>query len=65
MDIAALSMSLSQIKAAQQASISVMKLAMDSAEGQSEDLAKLMASSAKTLEQSVNPQIGANIDIQG
>jgi hypothetical protein len=65
MDIVALSMNLNQMKVAQQASISVMKLAMDSAEGQSKDLINLMSASAKNLEQSINPQLGANIDVKG
>lgn len=56
MDIAALSTSLSQMKVAQEASVSVLKMAMDTAKGQSLDLAKM-------LEQSVNPHIGGNIDI--
>ncbi|WP_132995187.1 YjfB family protein [Sporanaerobacter acetigenes] len=56
MDIAALSMGLSQMKVAQEASVSVLKMAMDTAKGQSLDLAKM-------LEQSVNPHVGGNIDI--
>jgi len=56
MDIAALSMGLSQMKIAQQASISAMKMAMDTAKVQTADLTKM-------LEQSVNPHIGGNIDI--
>jgi len=56
MDIAALSMGLGQMKVAQQASISVMKIAMDTAKVQTADLTKMM-------EQSVNPHIGGNIDI--
>ncbi|WP_352404920.1 YjfB family protein [Sporanaerobacter acetigenes] len=56
MDIVALSMGLSQMKVAQEASVSILKMAMDTAKGQSLDLAKM-------LEQSVNPHIGGNIDI--
>lgn len=40
MDIAALSMGLSQMKVAQQASISVMKMAMDSGQTQMNDMVK-------------------------
>lgn len=58
MDIAALSMSLSQMKVAQEASVSVMKLAMDTAQGQMQDFTKIM-------EQSVNPNLGTSIDIKG
>ncbi|WP_347451163.1 YjfB family protein [Acetoanaerobium noterae] len=57
MDIAALSMSLSQMKVANQASISVLKLTMDTAQEQMEDMTKIM-------EQSVNPHIGSNLDLK-
>ena len=57
MDIAALSMSLSQMKVANQASISVFKLTMDTAQEQMEDMTKIM-------EQSVNPHIGSNLDLK-
>ena len=57
MDIAALSMSLSQMKVANQASISVLKLTMDTAQEQMQDMTKIM-------EQSVNPHIGSNLDLK-
>ena len=57
MDIAALSMSLSQMKVANQASISVFKLTMDTAQEQMEDMTKIM-------EQSVNPHVGSNLDLK-
>lgn len=57
MDIAALSIAMSQAKFAQSASISIAKLAMDKAEESMEGQLKLM-------EQSVNPGVGANIDIK-
>ncbi|HHX11576.1 MAG TPA: putative motility protein [Clostridiales bacterium] len=41
MDIAALSMGLSQMKLAQQASISIMKLAMDTAEVQAAEMTEM------------------------
>lgn len=63
MDIAALSMGLSQIKVAQEASISVMKMAMDSTKVQVVDMAKMLQANTKMMEQSVNPHIGGNIDI--
>ena len=63
MDIAALSIGLSQMKVAQQASISVMKMAMDSVKGQAVDMAKMLQANTKVMEQSVNPHIGGNIDI--
>jgi hypothetical protein len=63
MDIAALSMGLSQMKAAEGASASVLKMAMDNMKGQSVDLAKMLEVNTKIMEQSVNPHIGGNIDI--
>ena len=63
MDIAALSMSLSQMKVSQEASISVMKMAMDSVKGQAVDMAKMLQANTKMMEQSVNPHIAGNIDI--
>ena len=64
MDIAALSMGLSQMKVSQQASVSVMKMAMDTAKGQMADLTQMMDTNTRMMEQSVNPHIGANIDIK-
>ena len=61
MDIAALSMGLSQVKLQNEVSTSVMKMAMDTQGGGME---KLMDSVAKTMEQSVTPHLGGNIDIQ-
>ena len=63
MDIAALSMGLSQTKVAQQASISVMKMAMDTAKGQASDLASMLETySAKASDTSLFPRLGRNID---
>lgn len=58
MDIAAVSIGLKQVQLAQAASTSVLKKAMDSAQNQAQDLLKIM-------EQSVQPQVGANIDVSG
>lgn len=63
MDIAALSMGLSQMKVAQQANISVMKMVIDTSEAQVVDLMQMLESSTKMMEQSVAPHIGKNIDI--
>ena len=63
MDIAALSMGLSQMKVAQQDSASVLKMAMDNMKGQGVDLTKMMEANTKIMEQSVNPYIGRNVDI--
>lgn len=65
MDIAALSTNLSQMKVAQQVGLSVMKMAMDTAKIQSADLAQLVTSNSIALEQSVNPHLGHNLDVQG
>lgn len=64
MDIAALSMSLSQMKVAQEASMSVLKMAMDTAEVQVVDLTKMLEVNTKIMETSINPQLGGNIDIR-
>lgn len=56
MDIAAMSMGLSQMEIMNEASTSVLKMAMDNSTEQMEDLAKVM-------EQSVNPHVGSNVDI--
>lgn len=64
MDIAALSMGLSQIKVAQEAGIAVMKIAMDTAKGSSEGLTQLLEVDLQAAEQSVSPHLGANIDVK-
>ncbi|TCU65816.1 putative motility protein YjfB-like [Tissierella praeacuta] len=64
MDISALSMNLSQMKVAQQASISVMKMAMDIAKVQSVDLTQMLEDNMKIIEQSINPYLGKSIDIR-
>lgn len=64
MDISALSMNLSQMKVAQQASISVMKMAMDTAKVQSVDLTQMLEDNMKIIEQSINPYLGKSIDIR-
>lgn len=63
MDIAALSIGLSQMKVSQQASISIMKMAMDTAKSQAADMAKMLEVNTKMMEQSVNPHVGSKIDI--
>ena len=57
MDIAAMSMSMSQTKVQEQASISVMKMVMDTSKVQPPQL-------TKTMEQSVNPHIGSSLDLK-
>ena len=63
MDIAALSMGLSQMKVAQEAGISVMKLAMDRALSQTADLTQLLEANTQTMEISLAPYLGSNIDV--
>lgn len=58
MDIAALSMVLSQANVRQEATMSVMKKTMDQAESNGQSLVKM-------LEQSVQPHIGGSVDIKG
>lgn len=58
MDIAALSMALSQMNVRQEASVLVTKKAKDQVETNG-------ASVVKMLEQSVQPHIGGSIDIKG
>lgn len=64
MDIAALSMGLSQMKVAQEASISVMKMAMDAGQTQMNDMVQMVQQNTKMMEQSVTPHLGSNLDIK-
>lgn len=64
MDIPALSVMLSQNKVQQQAATSVMKLAMGTASEQSEAVTALMQENTKAMELSVQPHLGANLDIR-
>jgi hypothetical protein len=57
MDIAALSVAVSQSRVLQQASLSVMKLVMNTAEQNSTDLTKM-------LEQSAQLHLGSKIDLK-
>jgi Putative motility protein len=57
MDIAALSVMMNQSQLKQQASISVMKMAMNTAEQNGAELTKM-------LEQSVQPHLGSSIDLK-
>jgi len=59
MDIAALSMMLSQRKVQQQAGLSVMKMAMGVAADQSNSIAAMVNDTSKVMESSVRPYLGA------
>lgn len=63
MDIAAMSTMLSQAKIQQQASLSIVKTAMNTAKMQGTDLLQLLEVNTKIMEQSVNPHIGSNVDV--
>ena len=64
MDIAALSVMMSQGRVQQQAGVSVMKLAMDVASTQGNMMASLIDETAKSLELSVQPHLGGSVDIR-
>lgn len=60
MDIAAMSMALSQMNIGSQVSMAVMNLGMDQMEQSGTDLVE----SLKSMELSVNPNVGSKIDIR-
>lgn len=64
MNIAALSMVLSQGKVQQQASLSVMKMAMGAADDQGNFITAMANNTSKVMESSVRPYLGAIVDIQ-
>ena len=65
MDIAALSMVLSQGKIQQRADLSVMKIAMGVASDQSNSIVAMANDTSKALQLSAQPHLGANIDVLG
>ena len=64
MDIAALSVLMSQGQVQQQAGVSVMKMAMNVAETQGNMMTALLGETAKSLEMSVQPHLGGSVDIK-
>lgn len=64
MDIAGLSMGLSQMKLSQEVGTSVLKMAMDSSKDQMVDFMKMVDQNVKLMESSVNPHLGGNIDLK-
>lgn len=62
MNIAGLSMNLSKISLQSQVGTAVLSKAMDTNELLGEQMVKMIDSAA--LEQSINPGVGANIDIR-
>ncbi|MCQ6277155.1 YjfB family protein [Bacillus sp. V3B] len=66
MDVALMSMALSQGQVQQQASISVMKKAMDQSEGNADFINKMMGEmNVQALQHAAQPHLGGNIDIKG
>ena len=63
MDIAALSVLMSQGQVQQQAGVSVM-MAMNVAETQGNMMTALLGETAKSLELSVQPHLGGSVDIK-
>ena len=63
MDIAAMSMAMSQSSLMQDASLSVMKIAMDTAKVNSANMTELLGQN-KAIEQSVQPHLGGRIDVR-
>lgn len=60
MDIAALSVTMHQADLMQSASVAVMKMAMDTAVEQANNIQQLL----QAMERSVNPHLGGTIDIK-
>ncbi len=66
MDIALMSMVLNQSQVQQQASISVMKMAMGNTERQGEAVQKLLSTNnVAAIERVAQPHLGGNIDMKG
>jgi len=65
MDIALMSMALSQGQVQQQASISVLKKVMDLGEGNAEILNKMLAEAdVQAIQHAAQPHLGGNIDLK-
>ncbi|TVY09339.1 YjfB family protein [Paenibacillus cremeus] len=63
MDIAAVSMVMSQSKLQQDASLSVMKIAMDSAKSNGAGMVDLL-NQTNAMQNSVQPHLGSHIDLR-
>jgi len=64
-DIALMSMALSQGQIQQQASMSVMKMAMGNAQQQGEALQNLLSTTdATAIQHAAQPHLGGNIDLK-
>lgn len=66
MDIALMSVALSQSQVQQQASLSIMNKVMDQAKGNGDFISKMMdGANVHALERAAQPHLGGNIDIKG
>jgi hypothetical protein len=63
MDIAAISMAMSQASLMQDASLSVMKIAMDTAKVNAANMTEMLSQSS-AMQQSVQPHLGGRIDVR-
>ncbi|MCR6105753.1 YjfB family protein [Salipaludibacillus agaradhaerens] len=64
MDIAALSIGMSQMKVQQQVDVSLLKKVMDTSGQKTEFIDKMLdGASVKNMEMSVQPHLGSSIDI--
>lgn len=63
MDIAALSISLNQMKVQQQAGTKVLKMAMDNAHNQASEMNKLLDTTMPTGEKGLQPHLGTILDL--
>ncbi|WP_054693887.1 YjfB family protein [Syntrophomonas palmitatica] len=63
-DIAGMAMSMKSVQLQQQVSMAVMKMQMDASQESAQNLIAMMQGSSRgTMEKSVAPHLGANIDI--
>lgn len=66
MDIALLSMALSQGQVQQQASLSIMKKAMDQAQGNADFINSMLGGAdLQALQHAAQPHLGGTIDLKG
>lgn len=63
MDIAALSIISKQAQVKEQASLSVMKMAMNSSTEQTQTLITMASETNSAMELSVNPHLGSKLDV--
>ncbi len=63
MDIAALSMAMSQSSISQEASLATLKMAMESSDTTAANMTQMLGQ-VKAMEQSVQPHLGGSIDLR-